>query len=161
RYVWIMNPVPPPPGSPDQPSDWRQALLRALSDPALAAFEGDESVRPEEADWAAFAVAVALGQCRLFGVELEGGDGSLPPPMGVAAARKWRAFLEEWTAAAGDIPRRWQNAGGTMELFDVVLDPLEQRMESWAAQAAIDEAYEEAVESAWERCREFGEVLDA
>jgi SNF2 family DNA or RNA helicase len=159
--VWSMNPVPPPPDPREEPNGWRSALLRALADPALAAFDGEASVADEQADWAAYGVAVALGQCRLFGVELADDDGSLSPSMGLAAARKWRAYLGEWVSAADEIPRLWLKAGGTLEVLELALEPLEQRMESWAAFVAIDEAYEEAQESAWPRRREFGELLDA
>lgn len=156
-----MNPVPPPPAREDLPCGWRNALRRALADPALARFDDDPTVAQAEADWAAYTVAVALGRCRLFGAHLGEDDGSLGPAMGRAAARKWDAFLKEWTQAANEIPRHFHEADGAMELLDVALDPLVRRMDSWAAFVAIDEAYEEAQESAWPDRGEFGAQLDS
>src|SRR5262249_50400538 len=57
-------------------------------------------------------------------------------------------------------PGRWQNAPVMMEAFDALLDPIEARMESWAAFVAIDEAYEEALYSAWPERRNFAAILD-
>src|SRR5205807_7972045 len=68
----------------------------------------------------------------------------LSPAMGLAAAQKWLAYLNQWIDDVPRVPGRWHKAPVMMEALDAVLDPIEARMESWAAFVAIDEAYEEA-----------------
>ncbi len=160
-----MPSVPQP--SQGDPLGCRAALEEALAAAALDAFdssapagEGRELLRPAtpvgttpavrsaEAAAAAYQVAVALGFCRLFGVDPGDLDGVLPPGMAVAAARQLSSLLDHWTNEdVPTLPQRWEDAAHPAEAEEMCLELLEARMEAWAAYIAIDEAFAEMLES--------------
>src|SRR5260370_28380844 len=113
--------------SADDPLAWRMELPEALGQPALARFDGDGTVDPTLADRAAYRLAVALGQCRLFGVDLKGEDGSLRPTVGLAAARQWGEYLNGWIADARQLGQRWEQVVEETAAAGMAIGPLVAR----------------------------------
>lgn len=160
-----MPSVPQPPQG--DPLGCRAALEEALSAPALDVFDlpappseqkdvrapasssvgRTPSAASAESSAAAYQVAVALGRCRLFGVDLGDLDGTLPPRMAVAAAKQLANYLIQWTNDARTLPQRWDDAPHPAEAEEMCLELLEARMETWAAYIALDEAFAEALET--------------
>jgi hypothetical protein len=123
----------------------------------LADFNGDAGT----ARRAAYRLAVALGHCRLYGIDLGDQDGTLLVAVGVAAARQLADYVHVWKKDAHQLPRRWEQAAEPQEAADYVVDLLTARMEAWAAFLAIDEAYQECLESAATQEAAFAAALDA
>jgi hypothetical protein len=116
-------------------------LAEALSSPELAALEAPEG-GGQATEAAAYAVAEALGRCRLFGVEPgDDLDGSLGVALATAAARGLTRFLRQWTQDAKSLGERFDRAEGPEE-EELCLGPVERRLEAWAAFVALEEAYE-------------------
>ncbi len=154
-----MNPaMPPDPAGPDPPR-WRIEVQEALSQPALAAFDAGAAEGPD-ARRAAYRLAVALGHCRLFGIDLGAEDGTLSAAVALAAAEQLIAYLGEWEEDARRLPSRWERAAELVESADCVLDLLVARMEAWAAFLAIDEGYRDCLESVASQEARFAAVLD-
>ncbi|MDY3562689.1 DEAD/DEAH box helicase [Gemmata sp. JC673] len=151
-----MNPIPPPEHGND-PLGWREQFRRALAHPKLADLGGEPD---DEALRAAYQLASALGHCRLYGVDLGATDGTLPPDIAVAAARRWDRLLGEWTLKATRLEEVWAGSGEEFVALDASADLLGARMESWAVFLAIDEAYQDAVEHAVPR-RHLKSLLDS
>ena len=84
---------------------------------------------------------MAIGHCRLFGIEpLEDLDGTLPATQAMAASEQLREFLDAWTEDAGRLGVRWDEE--EPEVGEALCaEVLEGRMDAWAAFVAIDEAY--------------------
>jgi len=142
-------------------------LTAALEQPELSVLEdGGEITAPIRE--AAVALATALGQCRLFGVELpEDLDGTLPLRTATAAAEGLVERLRRDTEDARALGPRWDQATDQVEEHDLVCGLLEARMDAWAALLAVEEASLAAQEdgeianaSEQERKR-FGEAVEA
>ncbi len=118
-------------------------LRRALSRPALDWFRPSadgSGVAPVEARVAAYNVAVALGFCWLFDIELPNElDVVLPGTVAVEAAELLQKNLREWTEDAERLPDTFKDAGSEYEANDLVLGLLALRMRAWACHAAIEE----------------------
>lgn len=131
--------------------DPREQLRQALDEPALEAFDDPAGgAQPgAEAQAAAYDLAVALGNCRLFGVEPgEDLDGTLPPDIALAAAREAERVAAAEAERAGGLGPAFDGAEAGEEQEDLACGALEGRMELWAAAVAVDESYEAAVEAA-------------
>ena len=121
---------------------WQQELAAALSEPALAAFD-DEAPVPEAAAEAALRVALCLGYCRLFHVELpEELDGVLPAREALAAAKVLKDRIRSLTHDARDLPGRCYSAPDGLAQ-EYCADLLQARMDAWACFEAIAEAHED------------------
>lgn len=140
----MATPSVPRPANED-PLGCRAALAEALAAPALEAFDAPAASSPE-APAAAYQVAVALGRCRLFGVELGEADGVLPPGMALAAARYLSGLLPWLVEDARTLPERWDEQRTAAEAEELCLELLEARMETWAAYVALDEAFAESLD---------------
>jgi len=103
-----------------------------------------DAVRGDPAPAAAYALALGLGRCRLFGVRPpEGDDFTLTPAAMLAASRQLEAELckaVRRAEGAGDETARAAHLG-----HNVALELLEGRMNAHAAYLALDEAYAAAV----------------
>jgi hypothetical protein len=140
-------------------SFWCDELARALEAPELAAFDSTEVPGPE-AVAAAFRVALCLGYCRLFGVELPKDlDGTLPAREAVAAAEELIAHINVWAQEARNLPARWDAAPAGTEQ-DCCADILQSCMDSWATFVAISEAHEDCVGYREPEAQEFDRVID-
>jgi hypothetical protein len=118
-----------------------QDLAEALSSPELAAVDSPEG-GGQAAEAAAYAVAEALGRCRLFGVEPgDDLDGSLGVALATAAARGLARFLRQWTQDARRLGEQFDKAEGPEE-EELCIGPVERRLEAWAAFVALEEAYQ-------------------
>lgn len=122
------------------PLGWLEELQEALDDPALEAFS-QQAPLPPEGRRAAYRLAVAIGHCRLFGLEPpEDQDGTLPAAEAIVAAEQLCEFLAAWTEDARQLGARWDEE--EPEVGEALCaEALEGRMEAWAAFVAIDEAY--------------------
>jgi len=147
------------PASNFDPTGWRYELESALEAPELAAFDTTEAPGPEAAA-AAFRVALCLGYCRLFGVELPADiDGTLPAREAMAAAEELIAHINVLVQEARELPSRWDTAPpGTEQEY--CADLLQACMDSWAAFLAISEAHEDCVIQREPEAQEFDRVLD-
>lgn len=135
----------PPRQDPD-PLAWRLEMRNALADPALDVCTGPNASSDSQARRAAYRLAVALGKCRLFGVELGEEDGSLPAPVAMAAALECTEHLKRWVAAARSLSDQWEKTHDETEADELCFHLLETRMECWAVFLALDEAYQASVE---------------
>lgn len=142
----IMNPAPSSRNGHD-PLGWREEFQRALGLAALATLRDDSDVTDEPARRAAYQLAVALGHCRLFGVDLGEADGTLPVSVATAATLQWSAYLGDWILQAERLAQAWVDADEEVEALDASNDLLTARMESWAVFLATDEAYQDALEN--------------
>lgn len=123
---------------------------------------------------AAYELAVALGQCRLFHVEAGEWDGILPARVALEAAGHLADELErQWIDDAVRLDEDWDEADSADEAEDVCLDICERRMEAtalWIACVETCEDYEatgeepvlmDAVRAALETVRERLAEFDA
>jgi hypothetical protein len=117
-------------------------LREVLALPELDVFNSQET--PDlESNRAAFWLAVALGRCRLFGVDLhKDEDGALPPKLAAAAAFKCSKEMHNWGEVVTATARQW-DAGDfdddcELEAGNLVF----VRMDFWAAYIAIEEGYQ-------------------
>lgn len=126
------------------PMGYADDFHAAVRDPALGAFESAAPGQaPAEARRAAVRLAAALGNCRLFGVDLGEMDGTLPAAVAIAAAQELAEEVREWARAAETLPERFDDFD-VETVDDQVAEPLDQRMELWAATEAIEEAADKA-----------------
>src|SRR5207253_3232913 len=89
------------------PYGCREDLRDALDDTDLEAVGSDGKAPPEAAS-AAYEVAIALGRCRLFGVEPgEGLLATLPPHLALAAAAELTRLLGGWADLADGLGEAW------------------------------------------------------
>lgn len=123
-----------------------EALDRALRDPGLTAFADDtHSVPTGESTSAALRLAIALGRCRLYGVETPL-DGTLPANVAQAAAKELAQVVAEWQDSATSLEHRFY-AVDPIESETMACDLVEQRSLIWAAMEAIEEAIDAADEA--------------
>ena len=123
------------------PLGWLDELRDALGDPALDTCFSQEASPSQDVRHAAYRLAVAIGHCRLFGIEPpEDLDGTLPAVEAIVAAEQLREFVENWTEDARRLGARWDEE--EPEVGEALCaEVLEGRMDAWAAFVAIDEAY--------------------
>lgn len=128
------------------PLNLRDQLREALAQPALASFAGEgggAAPPPAEARQAAYELAVALGSCRLFGIELGAEvEGDLPTAVALAAADELIAVAEQGVRDAQGLGEEVDAAEEAVEAESACCDLLETAMETWAAYLAIDDAYQ-------------------
>lgn len=127
------------------PLGLRWDLERALADPALEVLVAEGDAPNPEAEAAAFRLAVALGSCRLFGIDAGTLDGTLPTRTAIAACAGAIARIRHDLEIARSLAERFDAAIGP-EVFEVACAPIEARMNLWAAVIAIDEADMAALE---------------
>jgi hypothetical protein len=124
----------------------REALREALDRPELDEFDhGPGCERSQQACRAAYSLAVALGYCRLHGLDLGEDGGVLPFEVAQAAMTRAIAGLENLVEIAGELPARAAGAADSIEIETLCLNLLRRRLEMWAAFVAIDEAYAAAL----------------
>jgi len=116
-------------------------LKEALADPALNEFQ--TGTPSPEAKQAAANVAVALGYCRVFGLDVGEDDGTLPALEAIAAIEALEERVAELAEAVETLAQRWDDAP-VGEEDAICADVLEQRMDLWVAMAAVGEAACEA-----------------
>jgi hypothetical protein len=135
----MTTPLSPGP----DPFACREELELALAVAELDIFESDQ-IPVElslESRRAAYALAVAIGRCRLFDVNVGELDGTLPTPIALAAAEQLVEFLQGWIADARSLRKRWDEAAHPIEAEELCLELVEARMEAWACWVALDEAF--------------------
>lgn len=153
-----MNPSKPI-GAGSDPLGWREDLREALAQPLLAVFADCSAAVDGTHRRAAYSVAVCLGKCRLGGVDPCDLDGTLPARMAISALGQWQDYLVQWVAAVEQLPCAWSEAAEEVEALDLAVDLLSARMNSWAVFLAVDEAYEDSVETASEFRTQLREAL--
>jgi hypothetical protein len=136
------------PANAPNPRSCLEALREALNRPEL-----DEFDRPgpltATARQAAYQLAVALGRCRLFGVQPnEELEKPLPANRALQAALELHGYLKAWTEHAHQLGRRWDESEVATVAEDLCLNLLEHRLEAWAVYLVIDDAYQACLESA-------------
>jgi len=128
---------------------WALAELQeALAAPGLPQ-DDTETISGEEGCQAAYELAVALGRCRVFGVEVpEQIDGDLWPNVAAAAAARAAELVGQRTEDAKRLPSDWEAALAAVpeEAESLCAEMLEDCMEVYFAVQSIDEAYQRAVE---------------
>lgn len=121
------------------PLGWKDAVKCAIASPHLSQFDKDCVDHNGRA--AAFHLAVSLGKCRLFNVDLGDTDGTLCVEIAIAAAKQWQSYLN---LSAQEFDNLHYSEDDPLE---TATDILFTRMDFWAAFLAIDEAYQEAIET--------------
>jgi hypothetical protein len=143
----------------EDPSGCLSRLGDALRQPHLKVFEGVGEVT-SKARRAAYWVAVALGECHLFGVKPPDDiDGTLSDPMALAAADELVEFVDTWTDEAGSLGERFEQSE-PIEGEEMCVSLVERRLEAWAAFVAIDEAYAAATDERTEVLPQFSQAVD-
>src|SRR5437588_12822022 len=119
----------------DDPFGYRDDLSDARSDPDLG-------VAGPVGDLAAYRLALALGRCRLYGID-PGSDLGAPltVELAAAAARELVRQVADWTAEAERLGERWDSASDPAEADEFCARLLGARMDAWAAGGSIDEAF--------------------
>ena len=138
----------------------REELFRALENENLDVFETPGAEVTPEAEAAAFELAVALGQCRVCGVDVPADlDGTLPVPVAQAACRVLVLVCEELIE---DIRRLPEELGEASSLKAELLlgDFFERMMKKYMAMNAIFECYERILEEDDPAKAEFEADLD-
>jgi hypothetical protein len=136
--------------SRDDPLGCRSELVWALSRPDLAWIgqstgDVDDTASADQqrhGRQAAYNVAVALGRCRLFGVDPVEVDGNLPEDIALAATQRATELLEIERSELETLDERWTAASSEFERNDLAASPLETLLENWAIQVALDELLE-------------------
>lgn len=122
-----------------------ETLRQALDRPELDFFDDNpdnwKDEVPEQSRRAAVDLAVALGKCRLHGVELGEDDGTLSFAMAKAAVDQLVIGTAELIESAEKLGERYDNTYDPVEIHDHVTFLIEDRIDSWAAFIAIDDAY--------------------
>lgn len=126
------------------PFGCRAALVEALAQPELDLMAESDSAEVEDVRVAAFQVALALGRCRLFGVDAGEDDGFLPIQWAYSALDHLDALLREWCDDARQLASRWNEAETFKEADELCVELVEARMEAWAVCVAVDDALEDA-----------------
>jgi hypothetical protein len=117
-------------------------LIEALHSPELEQF--DTTPTPA-ADKAAARLAIALGYCRIFGIDAGEYDGTLPVPEALGAIRGLRERMKLLKEDIKTLPERWDSAADSIEAQSYCADILEERMNYYAAQVVLGEALLSAV----------------
>jgi len=140
-------------------------LRRALQAPPLEEFEQHVTAPTPGARKAAYNLALALGRCRIFGVDVPGDlDGELWPAVAMAAAEQAAQYVRQWADEARTMSQRW-DAACPEEAEDIVASTLEARMDAACVMEAVSECYErmldeERAEHAQPGIREVERALD-
>lgn len=130
----------------EDPMGWIEELQEALECPNLEEFDDPSKEPSQDAKRAAYEVAVALGRCRVFGLEIPKDlDGVLPPREAKAAAELATEYVRQWIEEARQLGARWDESPGPVAEA-LCCETLEACMESYFAMQAIMEA----LEAAWE-----------
>lgn len=128
-------------------------LMQAFAQPELSVFRTNQPI-VSESKRAALWLAVALGRCRLFGVDLGQHDGVLPPRIALAAAeecsRQLRDRAEKAITLAQDFETKpegpvEENVGGELDCALELGHFFFVCMDLWAALVALDEAYDACI----------------
>lgn len=117
-------------------------LLVALKQPALHNVANGGTV-DANGRMAAWAVAVGLGRCRVFGVNLENVDGLLPPAVAKAAAEECIEQIRHCSQLTAELSEQVENSENDFEAHLAVSQVLHARTDLWAGYVVIDEAYNE------------------
>ncbi len=142
------------------PLGYRDDLRDALTDPDLDKVGTDGGAELDAAR-AAYRLAVALGHCRLFGVDAgEERDGVLPPHLALAAASELARVLRTWAELAADLGTRWDTAVDPAEADNLCAGLLGARMEAWATGLALDEAQQDCAEEGDARAAALAGAID-
>lgn len=146
------------------PLGLRLKLEFALRQPELGVFDSAGEVG-EAARKAAYRVAIALGDCRLFDIDAGTHDGTLSPAMASAAAQESQRLLAEWRTVAGRLGETFDLADEPIEAEGLCCDMLACRMQAWAVFEALRESFLAAAHDrdacAAEVTRQVGAVSDA
>lgn len=113
---------------------------------------------------AALRAAIALGYCRLYGIDLGEEEGVLPTPVALAAANGLQVEVDTLRQEAETLPQRWDDTEETRERDELCLDLLRGRMDVQAAFIAVEEALAEAQcqgEISWEQYAKETDALVA
>jgi hypothetical protein len=110
---------------------------------------------------ASYQVAVSLGQCSVYGVQLPDEiDGVLPVQVAIAAAIWAQNLARKAADHAHSLPERWDRAFPA-EADQLCAELLQTRHEIWCATQAIHDAYEESLYAQDERLPQLEEAIDA
>lgn len=140
----------------------RAELESALAQNELAVLETEGGTITPAVEAAAYRLAVARGQCNLFGVGLaEDLERPLPAATATAAARGLVRAVEHAIAEANTLGPRWDAAPDQPAAEALVCDLLQRRMDAHAASEAIDEADEAALEGEASGRAELLPAIDA
>ena len=149
----------------NDPFGWLEELQEALDAAPLEEFENREPKEvSEEAKRAAYQLAVALGRCRVFGVQVPADiDGTLHPPVAVAAAEVGIQYLRQWTERAHRLGQDWD--ASEPEIAETLCaETLEFLMETLFVMESLSEAFEADLEQGgsqdlWDAVGNYTEAL--
>ena len=123
----------------NDPFGWKDAVSRAIASPHLAQFD-DGGCVDNDGRAAVFHLAVSLGKCRLFNIDLGETDGTLSVEMATTAARQRQKHLDLSQQDFANLPN-------SEDALEAATEILFTRMDFWAVFLAVDEAYQEAIET--------------
>jgi len=139
-----------------------EELRQALSNPDLEKFDANPD---EDAERAAARVAVALGYCRVFGLDAGEDAGVLPVAEALGAAHAFSTEVRELESDIDKLPGKWDMAEDGTEQESLCADILERRMDLWVGLIALNEAALEAIlgddAGAWTLSERLDSLSDA
>jgi hypothetical protein len=104
---------------------------------------------------------VAIGYCRLFGVEEHDIGGALTDRFAIASAHKLIAMLSKWTANADQLGIEWEQAPNPREADKTAARRLKDRTEAWAALESIHLSFAEMVNNESPLTSSLGDTIDS
>ena len=110
--------------------------------PRLARRRFPRRWKPRRGARAAYRLALALGNCRLFGVSIDEELNEPCRPISLAASRELTRLLKVFSAEAEQLGRRWDAAVDPAEADNWCSSLLDMRMDAWAAGIALAESYQ-------------------
>ncbi len=119
-------------------------FFAALGEEIPVSCGGNAPPEDEVARGAPFRLAVALGRCRLFGVDLGEADGVLTVAETVAAATYGVEACKRWCDSAQRLGESFDGAADEAEFDLDAIGLFEARMDCWALAEVFDEADLEA-----------------
>lgn len=131
--------------------DRQDALRHALNDPACA----DPAHHLHGDTW--LVVAYILGDCRRDGSGLGEDDGTLTPGQALAAGRFLLARMLMVARHARNLKAYIDDVGSPAETARWLIDA---RMAFWSAFVAIDESYQDVLETGGPERAEMGRLID-
>ena len=120
-------------------------LGEALANRSLKQIAGGAASTPAD-QAAALELAMVLGKCHKVGVELGSADGVLPVPVAIAAAHGMVTRLGLLLAEAQSLGARWETALDQIEMNDILIYALRDRIDMYAAYSELIEADLSALE---------------
>jgi 5-methylcytosine-specific restriction protein B len=138
--------------------EWPGAFRQQLS---VAAETLSRNMPESDAQARAYRLAVSLGYCRLFGIEVENAVAHLSMECASAGLKFWMSRCVEWQQKARELELVWASAAAETDALTYSTNLLTARMDSWAAFIAIHEVTQHEGDGPTRTHQQFERDLEA